>query len=82
MTPPAQLRPSGRTAYQTAHVVGDSNSFDEIIGFQLAARRAGWTEKEIALVLEVAMSKSRKHFLATLAKYCQVAVGPASGRLI
>lgn len=81
--PAPALRPDGLPDRQkTVHVIGDSNSFEELAGFQLAARRAGWTEKEIALVLEAAMSKSRAHLLATLAKYCQVAVGPAPGRLI
>jgi hypothetical protein len=48
----------------------DGNAFVILGTFSWHAKRSGWTEREINLVLKEAQSKDYDHLLATISSYC------------
>ena len=56
----------------TLRLVGlDGNAFYLLGAFSRQAKKEGWTEEEIAAVLNEAQSRDYDHLLATLADHCQ-----------
>ncbi|QTE23319.1 hypothetical protein [Polaribacter cellanae] len=54
-------------------LVGVNGNAFMIMGvFQRQARKEGWTQEEIDLVLEEAKSKDYNHLLATISNHCEV----------
>lgn len=54
-------------------LVGVNGNAFAIMGvFQRQARREGWTQNEINLVLEEAKSSDYNHLLATISNHCEV----------
>lgn len=49
----------------------DGNAFSLMGAFSKAARRQGWTPKEIETVTKECMSSDYDHLLATLAVHCE-----------
>lgn len=49
----------------------DGNAFSLMGAFKKAAQRAGWTQAEIKLVLDKAMSGDYNNLLRTLQAHCE-----------
>lgn len=49
----------------------DGNAYSIIGAFRRQARREGWSQQEIDLVLEEAQSGDYNHLLATIMDYCE-----------
>lgn len=49
----------------------DGNAFMLMGAFRDQAEKEGWTEEEIDVVMEQAMSSDYKHLVATLLKHCK-----------
>jgi hypothetical protein len=63
----------------------DGNFFAILVRFRRAARKAGWSVEDLAVVLEEAMSSDDEHLVATIAKHCEnpslAPLSPASVRM-
>lgn len=63
------MKPEGKRVRLT--LVGlDGNAFALLGAFRRAARRQGWTEEEIAAVMEDATSGDYVHLLSVLMEVC------------
>lgn len=49
----------------------DGNAFAIMGAFRRQAKRSGWTEEAINLVLKEAQSKDYNHLVATISDYCE-----------
>ncbi|MDI1256726.1 MAG: hypothetical protein PSV16_11560 [Flavobacterium sp.] len=49
----------------------NGNAYAVMGAFKKQARKEDWTDKEIDLVLEKAMSSDYDHLLATIVQYCE-----------
>jgi len=57
---------------KTCRLVGtDGNAFALMGTFQRAARKEGWTQEEIKVVLDKAMSGDYDNLVCTLADHCE-----------
>ena len=45
--------------------------FAIFVRFRRAARKAGWSVEDLAVVLEEAMSSDHEHLVATIPKHCE-----------
>jgi len=52
-------------------VMGESNSASLLLRFRVAARKACWSNEQVAMITKLALRKSRARLVNTLSDYCE-----------